>query len=56
MNSKNRYGAYTGYTSFIYAVKEDETIVTMYYDGRDDLSFEKEWYKSCHGMELKGRR
>lgn len=54
INSKNRYGAYTGYMSFIYAVKSDGTIVRMFYDGMDDIAFKIVWYRSCKGMELKG--
>lgn len=54
INSKNRYGAYTGDMSFIYAVKSDGTIVRMFYDGMDDITFQIVWYRSCKGMELKG--
>jgi len=52
VNSKNRYGAYTGPTAFIYTVKSNGEKVILFYDGTDDAQFTRIWYESCHGMKI----
>lgn len=52
VNSKNRYGAYTGPTAFLHVIKSNTKKVTMFYDGTDDASFRIIWRESCHGMTI----